>query len=209
MESMRYKICPGCGKRNAPSRFECRYCETDLTGVRITDESALFTEPDVKQPEMPVESVSGTLVRVCECGAENPSQARKCRICGEDISDILPTASTASQKKKLGYELHSVDSSFSVSIDKPVLIVGRECELKDYLMTKPFVSRRHAKLTILAEKVFIENLSKRNHTFVNNEMISDNESKELHSGDEIGLGGKTIDGVRQQDAAYLVFSLPE
>ena len=67
------------------------------------------------------------------------------------------------------------------------------------------ISRQQAKLTIVASKVFIENLSKTNKTFVNNTAIEDGTPTALNDGDEIGLGGKVIDGVRQAQAAYLIF----
>jgi pSer/pThr/pTyr-binding forkhead associated (FHA) protein len=53
--------------------------------------------------------------------------------------------------------------------------------------------------------VFIENLSRTNKTFINNEEIPDGIPTALQNGDEIGLGGKIIDGNRQDKAAYLTF----
>ena len=37
MELTKYKICPECGKHNPPNLLECRYCESDLTGVKVVD----------------------------------------------------------------------------------------------------------------------------------------------------------------------------
>lgn len=210
----KYKICPVCGEHNSPSLLECRKCEADLTGVKVTD-SAL--EQQEKKEEEPAAGAP-VLVRVCECGAHNPPQARKCRECGEDISDIMPTAvvqecapvtpSTVEQEgASFAYVLQAVGDEYSVTIDRPVSVIGREAELQDYLADKMYVSRRHAKLTIVAGKVLIENLSKTNRTFINNAEISQTEPTPLTDGDEIGLGGIEINGERQKDAAYFLFKV--
>ena len=208
MELKQYKICPSCGEHNRPASLECRKCETDLTGVRVVDSE---TEHTIQRAESEksaaTESESGTttLVRVCEeCGAENAPQARKCKQCGEDISDILPIPSSHSPEKPLAYRLTSVDGEYSAVMDKPLNVVGREADLRDYLSTKMFVSRRHAELTIVDGKAFVRNLSSTNKTFVNNVEIPNDEPTAINFGDEIGLGGKVISGTRQEQAAYFV-----
>lgn len=40
MELTKYKACPECGKHNSPNLLECRYCEADLTGVKVVDNAA-------------------------------------------------------------------------------------------------------------------------------------------------------------------------
>ena len=104
----KFKICPFCGAKNAPSLMDCENCSADLMGVRIMDED------DEPKPETsPLEEPSKVLVRICDCGAQNPSNARKCSACGEDISDILPTELEAAQEK---YRLTSLDGTFAYDI---------------------------------------------------------------------------------------------
>ena len=202
-ELTKYKICPDCGKKNSPGLIECRYCEADLTAVRICDDA---TKPEEEIPVEPAAKTEKTqLVKICDCGAENPPQARKCKACGEDISDIIATEKLKACEESFFYELHTLNDDFSVVIDKPLIVLGRESELKDYLKNKPFVSRQHAELTVIADKVFIKNLSKTNKTFINNEEIPSDTPVQLHEGDEIGLGGKIIAGNRQEQAAYFIF----
>lgn len=202
-ELTKYKICPDCGKKNSPGLIECRYCEADLTAVRIFDDA---TKPEEEIPVEPAAKTEKTeLVKICDCGAENPPQARKCKACGEDISDIIATEKLKACEESFFYELHTLNDDFSVVIDKPLIVLGRESELKDYLKNKPFVSRQHAELTVIADKVFIKNLSKTNKTFINNEEILSDTPVQLHEGDEIGLGGKIIAGNRQEQAAYFIF----
>lgn len=207
MAGNKIKICPSCGAKNPASYMECVECEADLTGVKLTDES--------KQPQEPAPvAVSARMVRVCsECGAENPPQARKCAGCGEDISDILPTASvpeaTEEQPQEQHYRLASVDGSFCYEIGEDDLTIGRTAGLSAYLETKLYVSRQHARLTRRDGKIYVENLSETNHTFVNNEDIGNGCTVELHIGDEIGLGGKLHHGSRQDQAAYFVLRIDE
>lgn len=200
MELTKYKVCPECGKHNPPSLLECRYCEADLTGVMVAD-GASEQEAEAAAPCGITEEK--TLVRICECGAENPPQARKCQACGEDISDICPVEK--GHKQPVAYALRSLDGGFSMTMDKPLCVIGREADLRDHLADKVYVSRQHARLTVVAEKGFIENLSQTNRTFVNNEEIPSGVPVALRDGDEIGLGGKVIDGARQEQAAYFIF----
>ena len=201
MELKKYKPCPSCGEHNAPNKIECRRCEADLTGVKVVDSAAesLAAAPQPNPTSAP------ELVRICDCGEHNPPQARKCSACGEDISDIIPCSAAASEEKPFSYELRAVGEDFSVVLDTPAVVLGREAELKDYLKSKTYVSRTHARLTIAAGTVFIENISLTNRTFVNNELIDDASPTLLSNGDEIGLGGKVINGERQEQAAYFVF----
>ena len=204
MKPEKYKICPECGKRNLPSLLECEYCEADLTCVKIVDSEARQQEEhQIQESSQETRMPESRLVRICECGAENLPQARKCAVCGEDISDIMPTPAEVREENNLSYELTSIDGTFTRTFDKPVAVIGREAELKEYLEAKLFVSRQHARMTIVLDKVFIENLSHTNKTFVNNHDVPDEEPVEVKDGDEIGLGGKVIDGKRQDQAAYL------
>lgn len=206
MELMKYKVCPECGKHNAPNLLECRFCEADLTGCKVVDKATESAAPAIEDKPATT-SEKTVLVRICDCGAENAPQARKCKACGEDISDIIPERVSATEKRPFAYKLRSVDGSFSVSLDQVVTVIGREAQLKEYLSSKVYVSRQHAKLTVVAEKVFIENLSQTNKTFVNNEEVPSDIPTAVNNGDEIGLGGKVINGTRQENAAYFVFQV--
>ncbi len=205
MELTKYKVCPECGKHNSPNLLECRYCEADLTSVKVVDSAV--EEATSKPADTSSSPAETELVRICECGAQNAPQARKCKVCGEDISDIIPVQVEKNAKKAFSYELKSYDEAFSVMINKPLVVIGRESELKEYLRAKVYVSRQHARLTVVADKVFIENLSRTNKTFLNNKEIPDGIPTAIQNGDEIGLGGKVIDGNRQDNAAYFVFQV--
>jgi len=198
MSLEKYKICPVCGKHNPPNLMECRECETDLTGIKPVDETS-------ETNTLSSDTAENHTVRICECGMHNPPQARKCSACGEDISDILPTQTSdqiASDTAVL--VLTSVDDSFSVKITETGTVIGREADLREYLSDKLYVSRQHAELTLTADGAFIKNLSRSNHTFLNNVLIENEIPAALHTGDEIGLGGIVINGSRQEHAAYFI-----
>ena len=202
----RYKICPICGTKNPPTMIECINCETDLTGVSIGESAKEFDIETVsKQEADSMQSSTVKMVRVCECGAKNLVSARKCLKCGEDISDIIPVQDTESDnQEKLHYIFSSLDGDYAYELSTNLTIIGRENEMKDYLASKAFVSRKHAELLIEVDKLWIKNYSNTNHTFVNDVMIKDNEYVELHDGDIIGLGGKNVNGSLQDQAAYFL-----
>ena len=200
----KYKICPTCGTKNAPTMIECIKCETDLTSVPIgeviVESNSEKLVPGGKESSA---NESVKMVRICECGTKNPASARKCAACGEDISDIIPVQDTElSEQDKLHFILSSLDGGYAFELNQNLTVVGRENVMKEYLLSKSFVSRKHAEFLIEADKLWVKNYSNTNHTYVNNEMIRDNEYFELHDGDVIGFGGKEINGSLQDEAAY-------
>ena len=200
----KFKICPNCGKRNAPNALECEECETDISTVRPMDEETIKIKEEMPQKPATV-SVSATTVRICEeCGSRNPPNARKCRQCGEDISDVTPTE--AESAERIHFILSSLDGEYAFPIPEGKTLVGREAAMNEYLTRKSFVSRRHAQLTLENGKATIENISKTNYTYINNEKVADG-IVELHDGDIIGLGGNEKDGKRQDEAAYFMMRI--
>ena len=198
----KFKICPVCHAKNSPAVLECIECGNDLMGVRIVDEAFLEEQQKI-EPET-ASALASDLVRVCDCGAENEISARKCTVCGEDISDIIPTPRKKTTEPPKFLFL-SFDGTAKLELACPSEhIIGRENELAEYLSTKSFVSRRHAKLTVTSEGVFVENLSKANGTYINNEKIDDGKVYKLCVHDEVGLGGFVNQNGRQELAAYFV-----
>jgi len=135
-------------------------------------------------------------VRICSCGAENPAAARVCTSCGEDISDIIPTA-----PGEIRCALAACDGSWALALTSTEIILGRERELAEHFAAKPFVSRVHAKLSISGGRVFIEDMGATNHTYVNGELVT-GKLRELLDGDVVGLGGSSPDDETQRGAAY-------
>lgn len=194
----KFKICPVCGMHNKPNMIECIGCETDLTSVKATDEAT--EQAKITAQEDTSENVEEKYVRICDCGCINSATAKKCVECGEDISDIAPILQSENNTCK--YVMTSLDGEYAYEIKDGTAILGRKNEMKEYLADKTYVSRQHAKIMKDGDKVYIENLSNTNFTFINNQRI--NEKTELHIDDEIGLGGNETNGSRQSEAAYLI-----
>ena len=190
----KFKICPVCGMHNKPNMIECIGCETDLTSVKATEQAKITAQENTS------ENVEEKYVRICDCGCINSATAKKCIECGEDISDIAPILQSENNTCK--YVMTSLDGEYAYEIKDGTAILGRENEMKEYLADKAYVSRQHAKIMKDDDKVYIENLSNTNFTFVNNQKIV--EKTELHVDDEIGLGGNETNGSRQSGAAYLI-----
>ncbi len=194
----KYKICPSCHEKNEPTLLECIYCEADLTRVKITDEES----ERMQENNSIAEQQTAELVRLCECGAKNPPNARKCSSCGEDISDITPTPDTAERPAETTFVLSSTDGQYAYKLTSDEIIIGRENVMSEYLSVKSYVSRSHAMLSIINGELFIENMSNTNFTYVNNQKITG--KTQLKDGDEIGLGGTNVNGKSQSMAAYFL-----
>ena len=195
----KYKVCPSCKTKNEPTLLECFNCEADLTMVKITDEATerMWTENATAQSAATVKRV-----RLCECGAKNPANARKCGSCNQDISDITPVPDTEEKQNVSTYVLSSIDGQYAYKMTTDVITIGRENMMGEYLSAKSYVSRAHAKLFLAEGELYIENISNTNFTYVNNKKIL--EKIKLQDGDEVGLGGTNVNGKRQEQAAYFM-----
>ncbi len=195
----KYKICPSCKTKNAPALFECINCEADLTGVKITDEETerMNAVNSTAKPE-----ATGKLFRICDCGAKNPPNARICSSCGEDIFDIVPTPGEEEAPVESAFVLSSLDGQYAYKVTQQEITIGRENVMREYLAPKVYVSRAHAKLYLSDGKMYIENLSSTNFTYVNNQKTKGR--IELNDGDEVGLGGTNVNGKCQDHAAYFL-----
>ncbi len=187
----KYKVCPDCGFHNEPFRIECARCEADITASPVVDGTS-----EAREQPVPAKK----LARICECGAVNPPAARKCAQCGEDISDIVP-APEPEKAAAPRFTLAAVDGSYAYELTQSETTVGREQEMSGYLSQKQYVSRTHAKFTVLDGRLFVSDCGSVNHTYINSARISTS-PQELHDGDEVGLGGCVADGSRQEGAAY-------
>ena len=194
------KFCPTCNTKNPTDQFECKKegCGTDLTGVKIVNETP---NEDGNRGDN-----SNGLVKQCYCGTVNFPQARKCSACGEDISPIRP-APLQPIDTPTQFFLRTADGEYSFALAKELTIIGRSAEMSDYLSTKSYVSRKHATFTVVGKDVYVCNKSTTNPTFVNNLKIPSDVPTLLKNGDEIGIGGKLINGNRQNEAAYFIFEV--
>lgn len=217
----KYKACPFCGRHQNPILLECADCEADLSNVpvqgeenaeaaertgtarqvRTTGQAEATGQPEVVRQAGAAGGAEAGRVRYrfCECGFANLSNARKCKQCGEDIADILPQPEKVAAAE---LQLVSVDGAYRFFLTEDEITVGRNAAMAEYLKDKSYVSRIHARLSRRAEGWVVENLSRTNFTYINNEKIAPGTAAALQVGDEIGLGGLVREGSRQEEAAY-------
>jgi len=194
----KFKICPDCNTKNPPDVSECVECYADLIGVPVTDEAQEAAK--LKKPLTNSVKENGTF-RICsECHTKNPANARKCTNCGEDISDIFPTSIDIVADQS--FTLKSLDGKISFTIPQEGSILGRDSELKDFLINKQYVSRKHCRFYFENNELYIEDLGSTNGTYIDNKKIC--EKTKLKLGNEVGLGGTMVDGNRQPQAAYFI-----
>ena len=196
-----YKKCPVCGHENLPVLFECENCGTDITGIRMTnDQERIAQSINKESSEENSQSPQNSYIKVCSCGAKNAPNQRKCTQCGADISGVIATLASDGEAFKM--ILQSTDGQYAYEISDDEVVLGREEEMGEYLKDKSYVSRRQCRIKLENQMVYVENLSTTNPTFVNDEPIAGN--KALADGDVLSLGGTTVGGKHQQQAAYFL-----
>lgn len=195
----KYKICPACGLHNNPLLLECLECEADLQNVPVVDD----TQKPVSE-ETDTGKTEPAMVRICDCGAINPANARRCGVCGDDISMNVPVPEEENTLQR--YILSSLDGSYAYEVREGITTIGRTGQMGEYLKNYIYVSRVHGqlKLDVQAGELSLRSHGATNFTFVNNSMIEEDTWVILHDGDEVGLGGNGTDGLRQNDAAYFL-----
>jgi ribosomal protein L40E len=187
------KICPRCKKKNPPRALECDACGRDITKVPVVDEEN-FTEEPKAEPESPASTDRLSSYRLCECGHKNPIQLRKCEQCGESLAGINIT------REQL---LCSVEDGFQLSLAPGETILGREHTGSAYFSTKPYVGRRHAKITVESDGVYLEDLNSTNGTYINGVKIPAKTRVRIDPDEIIGLGGNAVS---QKQAAFLMYA---
>jgi len=88
---------------------------------------------------------------------------------------------------------------FPLPVSKEI-VVGRSSEL-DMVLVEDMVSRRHAKITVTGDQIFIQDLGSTNGTFVNGEKIK---RARLQEGDRILIGKYAGTEIKIDDEEFLI-----
>lgn len=96
----KYRVCPNCNAYHGLKVMEC-HCGYELEGLPTVDGDTAVTERNdavshgavatAEKALSPEDYAIDGILRICDCGAPNYPNVRKCRACGEDIGHILPT----------------------------------------------------------------------------------------------------------------------
>ena len=92
----------------------------------------------------------------------------------------------------VGYpELVRVLTGEVISINKPVFRVGKEKSYVDYFVNNNnAVSRSHADLISRQDGVYVTDLNSKNHTYINNNMLTPQVETKINDGDCLKLGNE-------------------
>ncbi|MCR4649868.1 MAG: FHA domain-containing protein [Lachnospiraceae bacterium] len=77
-----------------------------------------------------------------------------------------------------------------ITIDKSELTVGKSSSNADYVISKPSVSRAHAKLIYRDNSLFLKDLKSTNGTFINGEKLDPDKEYLLQKGMEVKFAGE-------------------
>lgn len=77
-------------------------------------------------------------------------------------------------------------------IDRLPCLIGRESSSCDFVVLEPAVSRRHARVLLYNDSLYIEDVSEHNGTFLNGTKLPSLSRAPLNIGDEINLGRATL-----------------
>ena len=179
-------ICPSCGAENLPNSAFCSNCglSMELPAPAEELEAAEIVEyeepkealPAVVEADEPVEQVEE---------AEAPAAVPI------DLPDAPPpTGQPRFVVRDTGAEipLPAGEGDFIIGREDPISNVFPAVDMNPHQGENYGVSRRHAKLTIEAGLVFIEDLDSTNFTFVNRQKLAPNTPTALSNGDEVRLG---------------------
>ncbi len=166
----------------------------------VPSEAAGETEPKAAPPdETPSPDETSDAEETIEASDETAEVAPAQQDAGDEpapAAEAQPQATEAPEPQpvptspaegEVRFYLHFDEPGSSEPIPLPEghRVVGR-ARSADVTVESPSVSRRHALLAVDAERVTVQDLGSRNHTFVNGERIED--STEVRAGDSLEFG---------------------
>jgi len=165
-ESKPVGICPACGFQNASGEMFCQKCGVQLPPVR--------TAPPL-QPE-PVDwqlnRQAPPVIKSDQKAKSTPPFHGRLIVVGQGAEIVLSDKST----------------HFVLGRRDPTLDIYPDVDLTPYDGDQRGISRRHARISVLPEGAFIEDLNSTNFTFVNRFRLQPGKKYILNDGDEIRLG---------------------
>jgi DNA-binding winged helix-turn-helix (wHTH) protein len=115
----------------------------------------------------------------------NPRFIRTIRRFGYAFRETAQAADTGRAAGRGGVSFRMTWVSGSVTLDAGEHVLGRDPDVEIYL-DSPGVSRRHARITVAADRATIEDLGSKNGTFVGERQVQG--SRLLTDGDTIAIG---------------------
>ncbi len=139
----RVRVCPTCGGENALATIRCTQCGVSIAHISLTDAVSPIPEPPAAGASCP------------HCAATLPPSCAACPYCGESLG--------------AGPRI-TMEWPWGARVLDGELIVGRDpaaSPLAEQVRGYDNLSRRHARLRLAAEGLWVEDLGSTNGTFVN------------------------------------------
>ena len=140
------------------------------------------------------------MMRCRNCGTDNRPGARFCRHCGAPLTGLAAPGGAVSSQASPAVSLvaqRGPQAGQVFALHDGVNAIGR-APGNDVLLTESSISRRHARITVRPEGVWIEDLGSTAGTLVNGQRVT--ASTWLRSGDVVQLGGVVTLGVQVASA---------
>jgi len=207
-------ICPSCGTPNIPGQAYCENCGSLLTGVGTARAAVPGPIPPPSAPGAPFGAPGAPFPTVVaggancpQCGASLEPGSAFCDMCGAPVGNLqpapfpspvspaAPTPAAVAVPGRLVVQgtnavLHFPPGKSEILIGRedPVSNVFPEVDLTDHGGDEGGISRRHARIFVQGNQVFIEDLNSTNYTFVNQQKLVPGQPHTLNNGDEVRLG---------------------
>ncbi len=151
------------------------------------DKSQEAEETKALTPEQPAQRES----ECPYCGAAIGAGEKYCARCGYEVGSLEADAETGAPKAAGAavIEITVADETFGLSEGEHVL--GRS--EGDIVVSNPYLSRRHMKLTVRERRLFATDLGSTNGTFVDGKRLEPNAEREVGADSELKAGELAIE----------------
>jgi hypothetical protein len=167
-------VCPSCGARLEPGSSFCDMC------------GATVGAPAAAPPPAPAPQPAPASVPEPEPAAPAPQPP---------AAQPPPVGPIAAVPGKL--VVQGTNAALPFPVGKTEIFVGREdpvsgvfpeIDLTDHGGDEGGVSRKHARIFVQGDQVYIEDLNSTNYTYVNQQKVTPGQSHPLNDGDEVRFG---------------------
>lgn len=184
------KFCPECGARLQPAVARTTTHEPcDAATPPLSPEAHVVNQRqcnDERNRKLdPAVPPSPALPPHCGCGRTLPEDAAYCSACGKPVNE------TSAARFRLTL-MQGDDAGSSTPFDREVFVIGKDEGCNLVLTGDAYVSRRHARLRLEDDLVFLDDLGSSNGT-----LLRIRRPIALEVGDEI-LVGTTVIRLEQQ-----------
>ncbi len=219
-------ICPECGEDLL--RVKLQEIKEDSAGELQKEFSSEELHEEISAEKIKEENQnessqtgeeSMVYARICRvCSRAWPYSESKCCNCGTSLECEIPVllspsvlsgsvipidSDEVSESPKPLYSFCSDDGFFQTNLSEgDEIILGRESCGAEYMKNKDFVSRMHAKLSVVKGELLITHIGSSNPTLVNGRAIEKDKPFRIQAGDQIALGARERQGYNENIAYF-------